>query len=250
MGLLEVQQALAAVLMQPAERKAFAQAPRDTLRKMGLKGRDLDLVAGLDADDLAYFATRRNIDRHHALRADAPLSVRLLEDTRGRVQAYFRAHPFSLEDPVQETARFARWARQAAKDGTAPALLPDLAAYEAAALKLMGTACKPTRPSRNPKRAGGQTYLMVAHLLHEALRAKGTPKARPGTAFVVIKRLPDDIRWHVVTDLEAALLDGADGKTPEKAWLANAAKSTTSTLTQAKQAAAGLWKDGLLAPQA
>lgn len=250
MGLLEVQQALAAVLMQPAERKAFAQNPRATLRHMGLKGRDLDLVAGLDADDLAYFATRRNIDRHHALRADAPLSVRLLEDTRGRVQAYFRAFPFSLEDPVKETARFAKWARQAAKDGSAPALLPDLAAYEAAVLRLVGTAYKPPRPSRNPKRAGGQSYLLAEHLLHQALRSKGTPKARPGTAFVVVKRLPDDVRWHVITDLEAALLDGADGKLPEARWLAKAAKSAGATLAQARKAATGLWNDGLLAPQA
>lgn len=250
MGLLQVQQALAAVLMQPAERKAFAQDPRGTLGKLGLKGRDLDLVAGLDVEDLAYFATRRNVDRHHALRADAPLSVRLLEDTRGRVQAYFRAYPFSLEDPVKETARFAKWARKAAQDGAAPALLPDLAAYEAAVLKLVGTAYKPSRPSRNPRRAAGQSYLAAEHRLHEALRSRGTPKARTGAAFVVVKRLPDDVQWHVITDLEAALLDGADGKTPEAQWLAKAAKASGSTLASARQAAAGLWKDGLLAPQA
>lgn len=249
MALLAVQEALAAILMQPAERKAFAADPRATLRGLGLKGKDLALLAGVDADDLAYFATRRNIDRHHALRSDAPLSVQLLEATRGRVQAYFRAHPFALEDPRAETARFARWAAKAARDGTAPALLPDLARYEAAVLRLMGKPFRPTPPSAKPRRARGQAYLAAQHRLHEALRSRGVPKATPGATNVVVKLLADDVRWHVVTDLEAALLEAADGRRTEAQWLAAAAKAAGASVAQARVAAAGLRKDGLVAPR-
>jgi hypothetical protein len=248
MGLLEQQEALAAILMQAPQRKSFATDPQGTLRALGLKGKDLDLLATLDADDLAYFATRRNIDRHQALRADAPLTMRLLESTRGRVQAYFRAHPFSLEDPRDEVVRFARWCVRAAKDGTVPALAPDIARYEAAVLRLLTQPAKAIRPSAKPKRTPQQVRFEAAHRLHEALRSEGAPKATPGVSYVVVHRVPDDVKWHIVTALEAALIDSADGKRTEQSWLAAAAKAAGATVAQAKAAAAGLRKDGLIAP--
>lgn len=249
MSLLQVQQALAAVLMQAPERAAFARDPQGTLRRLGLKGRDLALLATVDADDLAYFATRRNVDRHQALKADAPMTVALLEATRGRVQAYFRAHPFSLEDPWRETERFARWCRKAAADGSAPALAPDLAAYEAAVLRLMGRTPRAAKPSAKPRRTPDQVRFTARHRLHEALRSDGVPKARAGETFVVVRRVPGDVKWHVVTPLEAALVERADGKRTEASWLKAAAKSAGATVAAAKAAAAGLRKDGLVAPR-
>lgn len=249
MGLLAQQEALAVVLMDPARRKAFAADPKATLRALGLAGQDLALLATLDAGDLAYFATRRNVDRHQALRADAPLTVRLLEATRGRVQAYFRAHPFSLEDPRAEVLRFARWCVAAAKDGTVPALAPDLARYEAAVLKLSKQDARPLRASAKPRRAPQQVRFTAAHRLAEALRSDGVPKARAGVAHVVVQRVPADVRWHIVSPLEAELIEAADGKRSEATWLKAAAKAAGATLAQARSSAAGLRGDGLIRPR-
>lgn len=249
MGLLAQQQALAAILMEAPRRKAFAADPKGTLRKLGLAGKDLALLASLAPDDLAYFATRRNIDRHQALRADAPLTMRLLEATRGRVQAYFRAYPFSLEDPRDELIRFASWCVAAAKDGTVPALAPDLARYEAAVLRYATQEHKPVRPSTKPKRTPQQVRFTASHRLQEALRSKGVPQASVGDTYVVVHRAPSEVKWHVVTAVEAALIDTADGKVDEAAWLKAAARWAGVGLADAKRAAAGLRKDGLIAPK-
>lgn len=248
MGLLRQQEALAVVLMQAQERKAFAQDPTATLRSLGLRGNDLALLASLDADDLAYFATRRNIDRYQALRADAPLTLRLLEATRGRVQAYFRTFPFSLEDPRAETKRFATWCVRAARDGTVPALAPDLARYEAAVLDLLARKPRAAPPSTKPRRAPGLVRFMATHRLQQALRSKGIPKATPNATPVVVQRTADDVRWNVLTPLEAALVDLADGKRTQATWLKQATQQAGATLAEARKAAAGLRRDGLLAP--
>jgi len=248
MGLRAQQEALAAVLMQPAERKAFAADPEGTLRALGLRGRDLALRSALDPDDLAYFATRRDVDRHQALRADAPLTVALLEATRGRVQAYFRAHPFSLEDPRKEVERFARWCMKAARDATVPALAPDLARYEAAVLRLLGQDARAAKPSARPRRTPQQLRFTAGHRLLFYLRSRGVPEASAGETHVVVQRVPGDVKWHVVTPLEATLVELADGKRTEAAWLRAAAREAGATLEQAKRAAAGLRRDGLLAP--
>lgn len=249
MGLRAQQQALAAILMQAEERKAFAADPRAALRRLGVRGKDADLLASLDADDLAYFATRRNVDRHQALRADAPITMRLLEATRGRVQAYFRAHPFSLEDPRDELIRFARWCMHAARDGTVPALAPDLARYEAAVLRYATQEPKPVRASAKPKRTPQQVRFTAAHRIADALRADGVPTAPPATCHVVVHRAQDGVRWHVVTPLEACLIGAADGKRSEESWLRLAARESGATLADARRAAAGLRKDGLVAPR-
>ena len=248
MSLLAVQHALATVLMQAPERATFAKDPAGTLRRLGLTGKDLRLLATVDVDDLAYFATRRNVDRHQALKADAPMTVALLEATRGRVQAYFRAYPFSLEDPRRETERFAKWCRKAAADGDVPALAPDLATYEAAVLRLMTRAPRAAKPGPKPRRTPDQVRFVARHRLHEALRGDGVPKARAGETYVVVRRVPGDVTWHVVTPLEAALVECADGKRTEAAWLKDAARLADATVADAKAAAAGLRKDGLITP--
>lgn len=248
MPLQAMQEALALVLMDGTARQAFAKDPTGTLRRLGLKGNDVTLLSTVDANDLAYFATRRNIDRHQALRADAPLTMRLLEGTRGRVQAYFRAYPFSLEDPQKETARFAEWCKQAAKDGTVPALAPDLARYDAGVLRLLTRPYREAKPSARPKRVAGLIRFQAAHRLQDALRSDGVPKARPGPVHVILQRTPDDIRWNIVTPLEATLVALADGKRTEAQWLREAQQRHGGTRTAITKVAAQLRRDGLIAP--
>ena len=213
MGLLRIQEELACILLEPATRKAFRDDPASLLRSRGVGGRDLALLARLVPEDLAYFAERRNVDRHHALRADAPRSVALLESSHGRLSAYFRVHPFSLEDPRRETERFARWCSQAARDGLVPPVLPDLARFEAVVLRLLGAATprQPVTVTR-PTRARGLRMLRLGHRLGPALRAGRPEAAEPGPAWMALRRTPDDVRWNGLTAAEAWLLRAADGR--------------------------------------
>ncbi|MHB1261623.1 MAG: hypothetical protein ACYC2H_07885 [Thermoplasmatota archaeon] len=268
MGLLRIQQELAAILMEPQARKAFAKDPHALLAARGIKGRDRTLLASLVPDDLAYFAERRNIDRLHALRADAPRATRLLESAHGRLNAdgeltaassrqtplglsaYFRAYPYSLEDPVAETARFARWARGAARAGDVPALLPDLALFEATALRLLKAKAKAPRPSPRPRRAPGVRVLRMGHALGPALGSGDAAKAGPGPAAMALRRTGDDVLWQGLSPLEAELLRTADGKRPEPSWVKTAAKACGASLPAVRKAARGLVADGYLAPLA
>jgi hypothetical protein len=254
MGLLKVQQELAAILMEPAARKAFRDDPAGSLRARGVRGRDLQLLAGLVPDDLAYFAERRNIDRLQALRADAPRSTRLFEDAHGRLNAYFRAHPYSLEDPRKETERFARWCRQAvAREGSLPAVLPDLAAYEAAVLRLLVAKPKAATANRRPRRAPGVKLLRLRHRIGPALRADDPRKAEPAGAagaWMALHRTADDVCWFGLSAVEAALLRSASGNASEAAWLKAAAAAAGTTPVQARKAARELAADGLLCPPA
>lgn len=249
-GLLRIQQELAAILMEPNARKAYAQDPRGSLMARGVKGRDLELLSKLVPDDLAYFAERRNIDRLQALRADAPRATRLVETAHGRLNAYFRAFPYSLEDPLAETDRFARWCKAVAREGTFPAVLPDLAAFDAAVLRLMGAKARAAQPSRRPRRAPGVKVLRLGHLISPALRTGDAKQAKPGPAAMALHRTADDVRWYGLTALDSALLRAADGKVSEAAWLKAAAATTGSTVAAARKAARALVGDGLLAPAA
>lgn len=250
MGLLRIQQELAAILLEPEAGKAFAKDPAGALKARGVKGRDLKLLAGLDPDDLAYFAQRRAVDRAHALRADAPRATHLLE-TVG-LNAYFRAHPYSLEDPRAETDRFAGWckAATAARDGRVPPVLADLAAFDAAVLRMLGEPARATRPSKWPRRAPGVRLLRVGRAIGPALRTGDHRKARPGAATVALRRTPGDVYWQGLTPLEEALLRSAGGKATEAAWLKAAASAGGSSLAAARKAARGLVRAGLLAPPA
>jgi hypothetical protein len=247
-GLLKIQQELAAILLEPAARKAFAEEPRGYLRKRGVKGRDVELLASLVPDDLAYFAERRNIDRHHALRADAPRSVRLLESAHGRPNSYFRAFPYSLEDPRDETDRFARWCKAAAHDGILPAVLPDVAAFEAAGLRMIAQPFRPAKPSAKPKRAPGVKVLRLRHRIGPVLRTGNAAAANPGPTVMALVRSADDVHWFVLPPLQAMLLLSADGRRTPATWLKAAAVATSATVAQARKAAAALARDGLLAP--
>ena len=248
MTLQRIQEELAAILMEPAARKAFAQDPRGSLKARGVKGRDLDLLAGLVADDLAYFAERRNIDRLQALRADAPRSTALLEAAHGRLNAYFRAFPYSLEDPLDETNRFARWCMGAAAEGTVPPVLPDLAAFDAAVLRLVRSKAKATKASDRPRRAPGVRILRLGHAIGPALRSGDAAQAKPGPASIALHRTEDDVRWYGLTPLDEALLRTADGTRTPTAWLKMAATSAGTTVAKARKAARELVDDGLLAP--
>jgi hypothetical protein len=248
MGLLRIQQELAAILLEADARKAFARDPRGSLKARGVRGRDLKLLASLDPDDLAYFAQRRDVDRIHALRADASRAVHLLET--GGLKAYFRAHPYSLEDPRAETDRFARWCKAAAREGLGPPVLPDLAAFDAAVLRMLGEPARATRPSKWPRRAPGVRLLRLGHAIGPALRSGDHRKARPGAATMALRRTPDDVYWQGLTPLEEALLRSADGKATEAAWLKAAAAAGQSSLAAARTEARGLVRAGLLAPPA
>lgn len=250
MGLLRIQEELAAILMEPQARKAFAKDPGALLAARGVRGRDRALLISLVPDDLAYFAERRNIDRLHALRADAPRATRLLESAHGRLNAYFRAFPYSLEDPVLETVRFARWARGAAGAGDVPALLPDLALFEATVLRLLRSKGRTAQPSRRPRRAPGVRVLRLGHALGPALRSGDAGKARAGLAAMALRRTADEVLWQGLSPLEAELLRTADGRRPEAPWLKAAAKACRASPGAVRKAARGLVADGYLAPLA
>jgi hypothetical protein len=247
MALLRVQEALAAILMEPESRRAFAHDPRTALEAQGLAGRDLELLATLDADDLAYFAERRNIDRLQALRADAPRAMRLLETLPGRAKPYLRAFPYSLEDPLAETDRLARWSRAAATEGSVPAALADLAAFDAAALRLGALAPPKAKPSRRPSRASGVLLLRqetdIRRLLAGDAPAHTAPR-RP--SFLALQRTEDDVLWHALDALEHELLRLADGRKLEPTWLRQAAAAAQATVEESRKAAADLRKEGLL----
>jgi hypothetical protein len=247
MALLRMQQALAAILLEPQARKAFADDPRAALEAQGVAGRDLALLATLDADDLAYFAERRNIDRLQALRADAPRAMRLLETLPGRAKPYLRAFPYSLEDPLAETDRLARWIRSAAADGSAPAALADLAAFDAAALRLAALAPSKGRASRRPSRAPGLVLLRQETDIRPFLRGDRPARAAPRRAsLLALQRTEDDVLWHALDALDHELLRRADGRRLERTWLRQAAAAAKASLEQAREAAAALRREGLL----
>lgn len=250
MGLLRIQQELAAILMEPPARAAFAKDPRGSLRARGLRGRDLDLLAGLIADDLAYFAERRNIDRLQALRADAPRAMRVLEVLPGRARPYFRACPYSLEDPVAETRRLAAWCKAAARQGEAPGLLADLAAFDSAALRLAGTRPPASRASKLPRRAPGVVLLTLSSSIAPVLRGGDPAAARPGPSFMALHRTEDDVLWYALDALDHRLLRSARGQVAEGAWLKAAAAATGRSVAAARRAQAELARKGLLSPRA
>ncbi len=160
-GLAALQSELAGLLMDSAELAAFAAGPK-TYAAARLAPTDAAILGNLNPKDLAYFASRRSIDRRGALKADMPDSVRLLE-RKTRLLHYFRAYPFPYEDPRKEARRFARWTRRAVRDGLAPATLPDLASVEAAMVDLRSR--KPRRPavSARPCRAPNVRLFRLRH---------------------------------------------------------------------------------------
>jgi len=246
MSLLRLQEELAAILMEPHARKAFASDPRKTLSARGLSGRDLDLLAALDADDMAYFAERRNIDRLQALRADAPRSVPMLESLPGRVKPYFRACPFALEDPLAETDRFAQWCKAAAIDGGAPTLLADLAAFDATALRLSGRAPLTDRASTRPCTSKNVELLRLSNILPPFLRSGDPSDAVAGRSVLALQRTHDDVLWHELDQLDLELLRLANGRRSEAQWITVASSAAKATKAETLHAAARLLEKGLV----
>lgn len=235
MGLRAVQRQLAALLMEESELRAFAASPAAFLRARRQRGNDARLLAALDANDLAYFASRRRIDRGVMLAADLPRTAGLL-GARGLVP-YFRANPYALEEWAAEATRFAGWASRQHE----PAVLGDLARFEFAELRLMRREWKSTPPSRQPRRAAGLVLLALGH------RVDGPSTGRRGPSFYALLRQPNDVTWFRYGKLEHALLRTADGRRGESAWLGQAAKMSGTTTTEAGAAARLLRNEALLA---
>lgn len=246
MSLLKIQEELAAILMEPQARKAFASDPRKALAARGLSGRDLDILASLDANDMAYFAERRNIDRLQALRADAPRSVPFLESLPGRAKPYFRAFPFSLEDPQAETDRFAQWCKGAAIDGGAPTLLADLAAFDATALRLTGQPPLKDRASTRPCASKNVVLLQLSNVLPPVLRSGDPSDAVSGRSVLALQRTHDDVLWHELDQLDFELVRLANGRRAEAQWITVASSVAKETKAETMHAAQHLLQKGLV----
>jgi len=240
MDLKRLQEQVAALLMEEPARRSFARDPKAHVRRTGLKGKEARILAGLDADDVAYFASRREIDRRGMLRADMPDSFDRL-DAEGRVLLYFRAFPYALEDPLRESARFARWARQAARKGQVSALLADTAAFEAALLRARTLAYRPPRPSARPRRAPGLRLLALSHDLSDGTARRCLVAIVP-TARGVEAGEVDALTWHV--------LRAADGKRTFAQVAALAASKAGAPASRAGTTARRLAREGFLAPRA
>ena len=251
MGLAALQEQLAALLMEAPQRAAFAADAPAFLRSQGLRGRDARLLASLDADDLAYFASRRHIDRQVALRAELPRSCRLLE-AEGRLLWYLRDCPYAREGAVAEARQFAAWARRAARAGQVTALLPDLAAFEVEVLRL-GLAAAPAaggaglRPAAYPMRAPRTAILHLRHPVQGA-RGQAVPAVAPEETFLGLVRT-DGVVWHRFERVDFELLRSARGRMPESAWLAAAARAAAVPVAEARESARQLRAVGLLRPR-
>lgn len=213
MTLARVQEELAALLMEPGRLDAFAADPKAYARKAGLKGKDADLFAGLPAEGARYFAQRRRIDRFAYLRGDLPHGVALLDREVG-LAAYFGAHPYALEEPMKEVARFAKWSRAAARAGSIPAFVRDVVLVEAAAVLLMHAPHRVARRSVRPRRAPGVHLVRVAHDPEHFLHDHAWTPA-PGDFTVVLQRVPGDVENPVLKPAELDALRAATGRLTE-----------------------------------
>ncbi|HUR61478.1 MAG TPA: hypothetical protein VM286_03835 [Candidatus Thermoplasmatota archaeon] len=206
-GLALVQSELAALLMEPGRMDVFEKDPRGHLRKAGLAGADLDLLAGLPVAGARFFAQRRAIDRAGYLRSDLPYSFKHLDEEA--VQAYFAAFPYAFEAPMKEVARFAKWAPDAMMEGILSPLANDVIQVEAAAVQLFHAPHKPIPRSRHPKRAPGIRILHLGHDPEHFMHDHGG-NAKAGDFILVLHRDQDDVEPHLVDDVEVALLQRAN----------------------------------------
>jgi hypothetical protein len=243
-SLAKLQAELAALLMEPGCLDAFEADPQSYVRAAGLRGRDAALLAGLPVEGARYFAQRRRIDRRGYLRGDLPHTVALLERGAG-LDSYFAAHPYAFEAPMREVARVARWARGAARAGTIPAFVADVAQVEAAAVRLMHGPHRAAKPGSRPRRAPGVRLVRVAHdpehFLHDH---DWSPE--PGGFTVVLQRTADDVENPVLKPAELDALAAADGRRTEAALAAHLG-TLGHPKARARAALARLRKWGLVA---
>ncbi|MHB8633696.1 MAG: hypothetical protein ACYDBQ_07010 [Thermoplasmatota archaeon] len=151
-----LQAAVAALCMDEGALDAWAADPAGFARRWGLAGPGLRMLSGLHAQDVAYVAAQRRIDRSSQL-------CGLLPETMARISAaqarsYFKAHPYPRADAVQEAARFAKWCQRAVLD----CMAPDLARLESA-LATLGRG----RARRGGRRPGLARAVVVLELRHD-----------------------------------------------------------------------------------
>jgi len=240
MDVKRFQEELAALLMEEPARRSFARDREGHAKRASLKGKEARILAGLDADDVGYFASRREIDRRGMLRADLPRSFDVL-DEQGRVLLYFRAFPYALEDPLAEAKRFARWAKQAARKGQVPALLADLATFERAHLAVRSARPRAARASARPRRVPGLVLLQLQHDLGEE-----PPAPRP--CSVVLVPTPSGVEAGEVDALTWHVLRAADGKRTVAQVAALAARRAGAAPAKAGAAVRRLAREGFLSP--
>ena len=112
--LAHLQRELAALILKPGRLAEFRRGRSVFARSRGLKGGAAKQFASLSAAGVAYFASRRRIDRAGYLSASMPRTVTAAQRT-GALRSYFDAEPYALEDWRKEARRFARWITQAAR---------------------------------------------------------------------------------------------------------------------------------------
>lgn len=244
MSLLRLQRELAALLMEEPARRAFAAGKQRYARQRGLRGKEARLLASLDAGDVGYFASRRQLDRRSALRVDMTRTTALLEE-RDLLLRYFRAVPYALEDPVKEAKRVASWAVKAARKGHIPGLAADLARYEAADLALRARPHKAAKPSRHPRRAPGIVLLRLGHDIAPALEG-GTFDVEARRCHVLVWRGPEEVKAGEMPAVVAHILRLADGKRPEARLVTAASRAAGLPPGPAKRALAELRAEGLV----
>jgi hypothetical protein len=245
MTLAKVQSELAALLMEDGRLDRFAKDPRGHLRRAGFAGKDLDLLAGLPIDGMRYFAQRRSIDRMGYLRGDVPRCVALLG--QAGLAAYFRDHPYAFEEPTQEAARFARWAKAASRSGVVPAMAADIAQVEAAGARLMQKPHHKAVPGAHPRRAPGIKVLRLGHDPGHFLRDPPTPV--PGRFVLALRRDADDVEPYPLDRPAVDLLRAADGRRPEVPLLDAVAREKGHSKAQLRSALRRLRGWGLIVPR-
>jgi hypothetical protein len=243
-SLRKLQEELASLLLEEPSRRSFARGRTRHVRGRGLRGKEATLLASLDADDVAYFAARRAADRRSALAADLPRTYQALDEA-GKLPAYFRAHPYALEDPLREAARAAGWCARP-EGARVPAWIADLAAFEHAHLALLAKPFRAARASRRPRRAPGVVLLRLGHDLAPALsRGRG---GRSRATYAALVRRPGDVEAGEIPALDFHVLRAADGRRTDAQVLAAAARRASATEPKARASLRRLQRDGWLCP--
>ncbi len=238
MPLAKLQEQLATLLMEEPARRSFAKSPRAHGRRQGLASRDAALLAGLDPNDLAYFAARRDVDRFVMLQAGLPRTAAAF-GARGLLP-YLRRYPYALANPMFETARVARWVASAHGP---TGFRAEVARFELEQLRLTKLPARAAKPRPRPTRAPGVVPMRFAHRVDRA-----TP-GRPGTYHFALLRQPTDVTWFRYGVLEATLVETASGGLTEASWERQAARRAHCPTAAANRAARRLRRVGLLAPR-
>lgn len=108
----DVVSALAHLLSDQVLRERFIAEPRHVAMKLGLQGRDLEVVCKLDALDLERQATTLLKKRWHEVSKLIPRTIAGLEDGYSVFKYYAREHwPEGHRKHVEDAAGFLRFLR-------------------------------------------------------------------------------------------------------------------------------------------